>query len=122
MNNVRLWSNWLTHNPFKVKMPDEKAPYLGDYAIKKVKGAANVRTEIAGMIKDVVENPEEQTLYISHADAIDEANAMRDVIMNAVPFKDCFISNIAPIVGASVGPGMIGVYCVGKEVTIEGGN
>lgn len=93
-----------------------------NYAIKKVKGAANVRTEIAGMIKDVVENPEEQTLYISHADAVDEANAMRDVIMNAVPFKDCFISNIAPIVGASVGPGMIGVYCVGKEVTIEGGN
>lgn len=93
-----------------------------NYAVKKVKGAANVRTEIANMIQEVVENPEEQTLYISHADAVDEANAMREVIMKTVPFKDCFISNIAPIVGASVGPGMIGVYCVGKEVTIEGGN
>ena len=93
-----------------------------NYAIKKVKGAANVRTEIANMVQETVEHPEEQTLYISHADAIDDANAMRDTILKNVAFKDCFINNIAPIVGASVGPGMIGVYCVGKEVTIEGGN
>ena len=42
------------------------------------------------------------------------------MIMSEVPFKDSYINYIAPIVGASVGPGTLGIYFVGKEVTIEG--
>lgn len=93
-----------------------------NYAIRKVKGAANTRMEIAKEIQAVVENPEIQCLYISHADALGDAEKLRDEIMKLVPFQDCYIGNIAPIVGASVGPGTVIAFCLGKEVTIEGGN
>ena len=71
-------------------------------------------------IAEAVINPEEQTLHISHADSIDEANVLRDEILKLVQFKDVYTNYIGPIVGASVGPGTLIAYCVGKEVTIEG--
>ncbi len=91
-----------------------------NFAVKKVKGALNAKKEMAQMIAGWVEAPEEQTLYISHAD--DEASAIqfRDEIMKVVPFKDCVLSYIAPIVGASVGPGTIISFSYGKEVTVKG--
>ena len=92
-----------------------------NYAIKKVKGAINARNEIVNMICESVVDPENQTLYISHADSIEVAENWRDAIMEKVPFKDCYINYIAPIVGASVGPGTVDVYFVGKEVTVKGG-
>ncbi len=92
-----------------------------NYAIKKVKGAINVRNEIVNMICELAVEPENQTLFISHADNIAVAENWRDAIMEKVPFKDCYINYIAPIVGASVGPGTVDVYFVGKEVTVKGG-
>lgn len=91
-----------------------------NFAIKKVKGTYNSKLEIARMVADVVINPEEQTLYISHADSIEDAHILRDEILKLVTFKDVYINYIGPIVGASTGPGTIIAYCVGKEVTIEG--
>lgn len=91
-----------------------------NYAVKKVKGALNAKKEMAAMISEWVEHPEEQTLYISHADDEVSAIAFKEEIMSVVPFKDCVLSYIAPIVGASVGPGTIISFCYGKEVTIQG--
>ncbi len=90
-------------------------------AIKKVKGALNAKKEIAAVLAQAIINPEEQTLYISHADARDDAEQLRDEILKIAPFKDCYINYIAPIVGASVGPGTIIAFGFGKEVTAEGG-
>jgi DegV family protein with EDD domain len=91
-----------------------------NYAIKKVKGARNAFKEMAQMMADAVENPEEQTLYISHSDSEKEANVLKDEILALVPFKDVYMNCIGPIVGASIGPGAAIAYCFGKEVTIEG--
>lgn len=91
-----------------------------NFAIKKVKGAANARLEIASLIKEAAVDPEEQVLYIAHSDGIKEAELLRDAIMSVCPFKDCYFSYIAPIVGASVGPDTTIAFCFGKEVTVEG--
>lgn len=91
-------------------------------AIKKVKGAANARAEIAAQIAQAVEQPQQQTLFVSHADAQAQAQALAQQITDTVPFKDVYINTIAPIVGASVGPGTIIAFCFGKEVQLEGGN
>lgn len=91
-----------------------------NYAIKKVKGSLNAKREIAALLEAAVENPEEQTLFISHSDVLNEAEQLRDEILKCVKFKDCYINYITTITGASVGPGAIIANCVGKEVTIEG--
>lgn len=91
-----------------------------NFAFKKVKGAANAKREIAALIKEASVDAENSTLFISHADAIDSAEAFRDEILAICPFKEVFINHIGPIVGASVGPGTVIAFCFGKEVTIEG--
>ena len=75
---------------------------------------------MAAQIVAAAVKPEEQTLYISHADVLEGAEFIRDEILKQVKFRDVYINHMAPIVGASVGPGTINAYCVGEEVTILG--
>lgn len=92
-----------------------------NYAIKKVKGMLNAMHEIASLFNEWVTEPQEQCLYISHADAYDTAVLLRDEITKIIPFKEVYLNYIGPIVGASVGPGTVIAFCEGKEVTVEGG-
>ena len=91
-----------------------------NFAFKKAKGTLNARKEVAAQIVAAAVKPEEQTLYISHADVLEGAEFIRDEILKQVKFRDVYINHMAPIVGASVGPGTINAYCVGEEVTILG--
>jgi len=72
------------------------------------------------MVAQEIRDPENQTVYISHADTEETAAAVRDLILAKVNCKDVVYGYIGPIVGASVGPGTIGVYFVGEEVTTVG--
>ncbi len=91
-----------------------------NFAVKKAKGTLNAKREIAKMVADYVIDSEHQCLYISHADCPEEAEALRDEIQKLVGFESVYIDYIGPIVGASVGPGTVISFCVGREVTIEG--
>lgn len=91
-----------------------------NYAFKKAKGNLNAKIAIAEHLAEQVIDPEGQTLYISHADAQKEAEALRDIIMERIPFADVQMNYIAPIVGSCVGPGTLISFCFGKEVTIQG--
>lgn len=91
-----------------------------NFAFKKVKGALAARREIARLVTEEVIEPNTQTLYISHADNLAAAEQLRDDILAGAQFADVCISDIAPIVGASVGPGTVIAFFAGKEVTIEG--
>jgi len=91
-----------------------------NFAFKKVKGAANARGEIASLIAESAENIESSCLYIPHADDLPAAEALRDKILAIAPFKEVIINHIAPIVGASVGPGTVIAFCFGATVTVEG--
>lgn len=92
-----------------------------NYAIRKIKGAKNVVPEMTQEVVKAAINPENQTLYISHADNEELANTLRDSILKEAPFKDSHIGIIGPIVGASVGPGTVSIYVIGNEVTVQGG-
>ena len=91
-------------------------------AVKKVRGARQAKIEIASDVAANVIDPDSQVLYISHADCLEDAEQLRDEILKNVKFRECYINTIAPIVGASVGPGTIIAFYVGTEVTegIEG--
>lgn len=90
-----------------------------NYAYKKVKGTKNSYAAIA---EDIVKaaNGVYETVYISNADCLEEAELLSAEILKAAPFKEIVMGTIGPIVGASVGPGTIIAFCFGTEVTIEG--
>ena len=90
-----------------------------NYGYKKAKGAVNARIAIAENLIESADGNYEN-LYIAHADNLEEAELLKEEILKRAEFKNVFIGYIGPIVGASVGPGTIGAYCYGKEVTVEG--
>ncbi len=49
-------------------------------------------------------------IYISvmHADAIDKATELIELIKSKTQYKELFLTNVSPIIGAYAGPGMIG--------------
>lgn len=92
--------------------------YNGEQAaFKKVKGRATSLKEIVKLLKEVLINPENQTIYVSHADCNkEEVDEVVNLIKNEIPHKDICIGFIGPIIGASIGPDAISVYGFGKPV------
>ena len=92
-------------------------------AVKKAKGRMNSFKEIVSMLKETIENPEEQTVYVAHADcAPEELEAVLSMIKAEIPCRDIVTGYIGPIIGASVGPDTVGVWAYGKEVTYRVGD
>ena len=90
-------------------------------SIEKLKGKKQAFNRI---VERAVEeyNPEIcKDIIIAHADNLDDANELKSMLLEKLPdVEDLITINyIGPIVGASVGPGTVAIYCMGKEVTFD---
>lgn len=86
--------------------------------IKKVKGRMSSFAEIVNQIKETIVAPEEQTVYLAHADCSDEEiDVLKKMIKENIPCRDIVCVYIGPIIGASIGPDAVGVWCYGDEIT-----
>ena len=90
-------------------------------SIEKLKGKKQAFNRI---VERAVEeyNPEIcKDIIIAHADNLDDANELKSMLLEKLPdIEDLITINyIGPIVGASVGPGTVAIYCMGKEVTFD---
>lgn len=86
-------------------------------AVEKVKGTKNSLLYLAKAIVEAGEDLTGKTIYIGHADAIQAAEFVQAEVLKLAPGVSTYIGPIGPIVGASTGPGTIGVFVFGKEVT-----
>ncbi len=87
-------------------------------AFKKVKGRQNSFNEIVALLKQNVTDPQNQTVYISHADCKrEEVDAIVKLVKDEINPRDVEVGYIGPIVGASTGPDTIGVWAWGRTVT-----
>jgi DegV family protein with EDD domain len=92
-----------------------------NFAVKKVKGRKNSLNELINMMKENVVDIENQTVYVAHADALEDANYVKELIIKEFNPKEVKVEYLGPIIGVSVGPGTIGVYAKGKKVEVVGG-
>ena len=87
-------------------------------AVKKVKGRQNSLSELVRMLKERIREPENQTVYIAHADCNQaEMDTLVKLIREEIPAKDIYVGLIGPIIGASIGPDAIGIWGLGEMVT-----
>ena len=87
-------------------------------AYKKVKGRGKSLSELVALLKESIIDPEEQTLYLTHADCpLEEVDRVVAMLRSEIPCKDVEIGYIGPIIGASIGPDAIGIWGLGREVT-----
>lgn len=91
-------------------------------AFKKAKGRLNSFKELITLTNENIINPEEQVLYLVHADCSDEeVEQLKTMVKDAIPCKELYTAYIGPIIGASIGPDAFGLFSLGKTVTFKVG-
>ena len=88
--------------------------------LKKVKGRQKSFEEVVNLLKENIINPEEQTVYFAHSDCNkEEVEQLKNMIKDAIPCKEIYVSYIGPIIGGSIGPDAVALAAFGKEVTFK---
>ena len=90
-----------------------------NFGMTTVKGRMESIEYIINEVKERIENPTEQIVFIEHADDIDSAEFVKGRIKDLINPKEIIVTNIGPIIGATVGPDSISVSFYGKEVTLN---
>lgn len=91
-----------------------------NHAVEKVKGK---KISFKRLVERVVERYEDvpyQKVFISHADCYEDALLLKEMLLAGLNKQiDVQIGYVGSCIGATVGPGMIGIYFFGKEVTVN---
>lgn len=91
-----------------------------NYAFTKVKGRNKSIDYLVNFVKENIIDSENQIIYVSHGDDFETAKIIEQKINEAVKCKGVYINYLGPIIGSTTGPGTIGIFFMGKEVTICG--
>lgn len=87
---------------------------------KKVKGRQNSFTEIVNLLKENILDAENQTVFLAHADCNkEEVELLKNMVKEAIPCKDIYVSYIGPIIGGTIGPDAVCLSAFGKDVTFK---
>ena len=93
-------------------------------AVKKAKGRKNSLDAIVDMLKNSIGGDEfpasEQTVFVVHADSIDDANYLVEQVKEKINPKDIYVNWIGPCIGASVGPETVALYAFGDQYATLG--
>ena len=90
-------------------------------SIEKVKGRKTSMERIAERVKESYQPDVIKTIYVLHGDCEQDAIELKNQIKARVDVadEDIVMGYIGPIIGASCGPGVLGVYFYGKKVTYD---
>ena len=92
-----------------------------NYAYEKVVGRKKSIDRLIEIVCERIEDAPNATIYVEHANCIDDANYFVSKIKELVNPKEINLSNVGPIIGATVGPDTITVSFYGKEVDFYDG-
>lgn len=81
----------------------------------KVRGRQAALTALVDRMAESAENPEEQTVFISHADCEEDAKKVADMIRKRLKVKNFAINYIGPVIGTHAGPGTVALFFLGSH-------
>lgn len=83
--------------------------------VGKVRGKKNsLRTLLKRMEETAIE-PENQTIYITHGDCLDDATYLADKIREKFGTKNILIHLLEPVIGSHCGPGTVTLFYLGTK-------
>lgn len=85
------------------------------YIDKKCHGTKKSENEIIEDIKARAIDPQNNTLYICHADCLEKAKELGERIQKEVGFKDTYITLMGPTIGSHTGPDLRAYFFYGKD-------
>ena len=81
--------------------------------IGKAKGYKKFYEATIEYMKKTIENPEEQTIFISYSNRKPQAMQLKELIENEFHPKEIIMTTVCKACGASIGPGMAAVFYMG---------
>ena len=84
-------------------------------AIDKVRGRKASLKQLAKYFNENNDISDNEPVFISHADAIEDANYLKDLILEIKPNIEVYINYIGPVIGAHAGQGTIALFYRGKN-------
>lgn len=94
-----------------LKIDDDGKVIPGD----KIKGRKKALKSLVQQLKEKAINPEDQVVFICHADCLEDAEDVKRMILDEVKVKDVIINSIGAVIGTHGGPGTLGVVFIGNE-------
>lgn len=84
-------------------------------SIDKIKGKKKVLRYLVNDVKNRAINAENEKLFICHGDCLEDAETLRDMILEEVKFKEVIIRYVGNVVGAHGGPGVLATLFLGNS-------
>ena len=82
---------------------------------KKIRGRKKSIRALFDEYKNRAVNPEEQRIFIAHGDCLEDAEYLKSLILSETTPHDVVINILGPIIGTHTGPGLVGLFFLGKE-------
>ncbi len=79
-------------------------------AFDKVKGLKRAISKMVDIVAEKIEDAEEATVYVLHADALKSAEITAEMINNKINPKKVEIGKVGPIITCHAGIGVFGIY------------
>ena len=84
-----------------------------------VRGRRQAISRMVDRMMDTIVDPENQIIYISHGDCLEEAEEMRDKIEDRMKTGPILLNPVGPVIGSHSGVGTIALFYLGKDRTAE---
>jgi DegV family protein with EDD domain len=82
--------------------------------VSKVRGRQAAIEALSDKMAELAYNPAEQTVFISHADCIEDAEKLEKLLRRNLSVKNIFINYVGPVIGAHAGPGTLALFFIGR--------
>ena len=66
-------------------------------------------------MKEDIKDPDGQTVFISHGDCLEDAEALKAMILEHFNIDNVLINYVGPVIGAHSGPGTLALFYMGKQ-------
>ena len=83
--------------------------------VSKVRGRRNALSAIADQYGKLALEPQNGTVFISHADCLEEAELVGSMLRERYGAEVMLYTGVGPVIGAHSGPGTFALFFLGKE-------
>ncbi len=83
--------------------------------VDKVKGKKKAMSYLTNVMKENIENPQDQDVFVLHGGVYEDALLLKKAVEAEVNPKSVSIKMVGPVIGAHAGPNVLAVIFMGKE-------
>lgn len=83
--------------------------------VEKVRGRKTALISLVEHMKNSAKVTPDDVVFISHGDALADANFVKDLVLKSFDIKEVKVNFIGSVVGAHAGPGTVALFFMGKN-------